>query len=121
MAGNFEIFGEGDPDWYVDMYLCDFSAENCRLKCTTSEKTGNSVTWNECCNFGTVTNGQYALLELWDRDVISADDLGGRVALKLKPGGGGNSDIRMSEAQLGSDAYLGSRLRVNVVGDWGRA
>ena len=43
------------------------------------------MTWDYCCNLGTVTTGQYAKVEVWDTDTFTDDDFGGRVMVLLAP------------------------------------
>ena len=95
MKGNHEANGGcvgwwcfGDKaDWQARFFVCskpDGSGCGSRL-CTSPTKEGETVTWDYCCNLGTVTTGQYAKVEVWDTDTFTDDDFGGRVMVLLPP------------------------------------
>jgi len=80
---------------------------------------GEDVSWNFCCDLGSVTSGQYARIDVWDDDTFSSDDLGGRVLIKLEPGGFiGRGTFDFTE--LGDYTEAGSSVVVSVAADWNR-
>jgi len=119
IRGNFESSFFDSADWFAELFLCDQAQNNCDRRCTTQVVAGEDVTWNSCCDLGTVTSGQYARIDVWDDDFFTSDDFGGRVLIKLEPGGfvgRGNFELKVR----GEYTEEGSSVDVSVAAAWSR-
>lgn len=149
IRGNHESSFFDSADWFAELFLCDQGGSLCNRKCTSQTVGGEDVSWNFCCDLGSVTSGQYARIDVWDDDTFSSDgerhcgeepractvratllncwwfeshpfaDLGGRVLIKLEPGGFiGRGTFDFTE--LGDYTEAGSSVVVSVAADWNR-
>ena len=119
--GNHENWWEGEGDWYAKFYVCDSNKANCGgAICNTGvtgarSNSGHTVTWDYCCDVGTVVNGQYVKIEVHDEDV-GGDDLGGVTWRQLRPGccyGAPQTD-EWSADELGGHTWQGSSLTYSI-------